>query len=191
MIMFQELIEDLLSSFKGVDFGEDTYITSFYCGSSNKFEFSRKANHSRFVIMNLEFYESDFFFTESNAYVDDDGFLNIEIFISTGQKKGVDEDIVINFLTEVSYCIVEFLRGENPLDYEYFCEYIKSDLLRDSVCFSAIVACFYFNTSPAIFISKHIKRYFFQEQELEYYNLMHRVLSGMTILEKKMFLEDD
>ena len=190
MIIFQELIEDLLFRFKDVSFGEDTYITSFYCGSSNKFDFSKKNVYPRLVILNVEFCKSQFFFTESNMFVDDDDFLNMEIFISTGSKESIDEEVVSNFLTEISYCIVEFIRGETPLDYTYFCDYLCSDLLRDSVCFSAIVSCFYFKTPPDVYISKHLKRYFFKDQQLEYYKLMHRILSSMSTLEKKMFLED-
>lgn len=190
MIIFQELIEDLLARFKDVNFGEDTYITSFYCGSSNRFEFTKKNLYPRLVILNVEFCESSFFFTESNTFVDDDDFLNMEVFISVGDKANADEDVISSFLTEISYCIVEFVREETPLSYTYFCDYINSDLLRDSVCFSAIVSCFYFKTSPDVFISKHLKRYFFKDQQLEYYKLMHRILSSMSTLEKKMFLED-
>jgi len=186
--MIIDLVKYLLEEFSDIEIGEDTFITYFYQGSENYFPFSKRISYSKFIILNIEFFDSNMFFSDSSLHIDSDGFLNIEIFISKGEKTEIDDEIKKVFLVEIAKSLVCFCKGEYLEDGPD--RLINSDLFCDYLCYASFLISIFFKIPPQIFLSKYIKRYFFEEEVEEYYYLLDGVFSRMKKAESEMFIAE-
>lgn len=189
-VVIQDLIEDVMNDFEGVSFGEDTYISRYYVGSSfydNKY---RRVSQSRFFIINIEFIDDYSYGLDSSSEIDSDDFFNINITIFGSEDIEGRQDLNRDFIFAICTEVILYFGKEERVKDRFVEGFADSDIFKESVCFASLIMLEIMNVPVYFTIMNYCFKYCDDFGENGYNDRVNRVVTYFNNNSKKMILSE-